>query len=208
VPYTSRTLPTLPPDFVVHCLAGGEWIDAKTIPLVYRGLKLNGATYSHGHPFSVIEDLGLFFSIIRKNVHARNLELAEALAASMVERDWHHNSIETLILPLATPIMENLRICQISPKTTYSLDTYSLIDRPDLHEFAKGAYVMPDTPTIVYRKPVRADIMILFLVLKQRSMITRSTRLVNSPEALLVMPVAILRRIRCQEGWSRTLSWK
>lgn len=133
-------------------------MDAKTIPLLYQGLKLNSRIYSRDHPFSVLEDLGLFFSIIRKNTHVKNLELAEALAASMVERNWHQGLIESLIVPIATPIIENLRICQISPKTTYSLDTYALIDRPDLYEFAKGTYVMPDTPAIDYRKPVRVTI--------------------------------------------------
>lgn len=167
VPYTSSTLPILPPDFVIHCLGGAEWIDAKSIPGIYQGLNLNNQTYGRHHPFAILEDLSLFFSVIRKNAHAKNLELAETLVTSMVERNWHQGSLETLIVPLAIPLLEILRICQISPKTTYSLDIYSLIDRPDLHEFAKGSYEMPDIPAIDYRKPVRVIRLLVPLLLKQ-----------------------------------------
>jgi hypothetical protein len=99
------------------------------------------------HPCSNLDDLTLFFSIIWRNPRARDLGLAEELAAAMVERNWTLESLDNLPLSLAIPIREVLRICQIGPRMTYALETYKLIDRADLFEFVRGATTNYDIPT-------------------------------------------------------------
>lgn len=92
----------------------------------------------HSRWLSNLEDLSSFFTIIRKNSRVRDLGLAEALCSAMVERNWSLKSLDDLPVSLAIPIKEILKICQISPKMSYSLETYRLIDREDLFEFARG----------------------------------------------------------------------
>lgn len=72
--------------------------------------------------------------------------MAEALCQAMVDRSWQLEALDNLPTSLATPIREVLRICQISPKMSYQLETYKLIERPDLFEFAGGSSAAYEVP--------------------------------------------------------------
>lgn len=99
---------------------------------------------SSSNPCSILDDLDLFFQHIRLNSSAKSQEFAEGLALVMIERNWKLEMLNLIPLCLAIPIREILRICQISPKMTYPLEMYTLIDRPDLFEFARGGFPAPE----------------------------------------------------------------
>jgi hypothetical protein len=121
---------------------------------VFRGILGESTGGLTTHPCSNLDDLTLFFSIIWKNTRARDLGLAEELAAAMVERNWTLESLDCLPPSLAVPIREVLRICQIGPRMTYALETYKLIDRADLFEFVRGASTNYDMFTPENNGPV------------------------------------------------------
>jgi hypothetical protein len=133
----SDVLPANPPDFISHCLYGDPWIEPQSISTLF-GFEPKSRDKPRSEWCSKLEDLRNFFDIIRKNVRARDVPLAELLSSSMVERNWSLKSLENLPMSLAIPIREVLKICQISPKMSYSLEVYKLIDREDLFEFARG----------------------------------------------------------------------
>lgn len=114
-----------------------------------HALGLNSGGFSaitSSHPCSNLDDLSAFFSIIWRNTRVRDLALSEELATTMVERNWTLESLDKLPVSLALPIREVLKTCQISPRMTYSLETYKLIDRDDLFEFVKGVSTNYDIP--------------------------------------------------------------
>jgi len=118
-------------------LYGDPWIETQSIATLF-GFESRSGNRPVAKWCSKLEDLGTFFDIIRKNVRGRDIPLAESLCNAMVERNWTLESLETLPISLSTPIREVLKICQISPKMSYSLEVYKLIDREDLFEFARG----------------------------------------------------------------------
>jgi len=140
-------LPVAAPDILEHCLQARHWVNLTYLTDVFSdvlGVSTGGLS---SPPCSILNDLSIFFSIIWKNTRARDLPLAEALASAMVERNWTLESLDRLPISLAIPIREVLRICQISPRMTYPLETYKLIDRADLFEFIRGGSVDYDIRT-------------------------------------------------------------
>jgi anaphase-promoting complex subunit 1 len=133
----SDVLPVNPPDFISHCLFGDPWIEAQSISTLF-GFEPKSGDRPRAPWCSKLEDLCAFFDIVRRNVRGRDVPLAESLCSAMVERNWSLKSLENLPISLATPIREVFKICQISPKMSYSLEVYKLIDREDLFEFARG----------------------------------------------------------------------
>ena len=135
------------PDFVDHCLQGRPWISLVTMPGMFNSSIADFNVIPASRPCSNLDDLSTFFSIIWRNTRVRDLGLAEELANTMVERNWTLDTLDKLPVSLALPIREVLKTCQISPRMTYSLETYKLIDREDLFEFVRGASANYDIPT-------------------------------------------------------------
>lgn len=151
--HTWNTLPVAAPDFVEHCLNGRSWTNLESVPDLFGlspavlSLNITNQTCTN------LKDLSLFFSMIWRNTRVRDLGLSEELAHAMVERNWTLESIDNLPVSLAIPIREVLKTCQISPRMTYSLETYRLIDRDDLYEFVKGTSANYNMPTTEVQGP-------------------------------------------------------
>jgi hypothetical protein len=164
-PHAWDILPVAAPDFLDHCLQGGQRVSLDSLAGIFRGILGDLTGGLADHPCSNLDDLHVFFSIIWKNARARDLGLAEGLAAAMVERNWTLESLDRLPLPLAIPIREVLRICQIGPRMTYPLETYKLIDRADLFEFVRGASTNYDITAPESDGPVRSPLFSLVFLM-------------------------------------------
>lgn len=142
--FNGQQLPVRPPDIIEHCLYGKMWVFLGDISSIF-GIQVDA---DHGYPVSSpctnLEDIGRMFVLIRGGTPGRNIQSVEALTSLMIERKWTRESLDSLPICLQIPIRESLRLLQISPKLSYPLETYELIDRPDLLELVQCNPVVDD----------------------------------------------------------------
>ena len=127
------------------------------------GIEVDGGLdYDVPSPCRTLEDVCQMFALVRNGAGTRSLQYVETLTNLMNERKWTRESLDSLPICLQVPIRESLRLLQISPKLSYPLETYELIDRPDLLELVQCNPVVDDylgsDDGSKARNPSRSDI--------------------------------------------------